>query len=273
MSMKLRVFLSYASDDHLAVANVYNALRVAGFDPWMDQHGLEPGDRWELEIESSLRASDAICVFLSQHALSNQDRYFPREYRLGLEVIANCSPDRSAIIPVRLSPCQAPLELRSFQIVELQDEIGVQRLEVGLRKLAWRFGKLVEPLSEWHSKRARQFLSCGDTSQAVLEADTAVELDPENGDLRLCRAQCYLTQRQFDHALADLGAASRTSTDVFSVEIARAATLRGVGQLDDSVAAAGRAIAMRPADSVAYFVIKKVYSKNIDCLFLFVYYT
>jgi hypothetical protein len=220
MPMKLRVFLSYASQDRVAVEVVYDALRIAGFEPWMDDHSLAPGDRWEAEIRSGLNAADVLCIFLSRSGVSEPSRYFVREYRLGLKVMAergqdrprtprwsrrpsrwhrrspspastpatSSAQDRSAVIPVRLDHCSIPPELSEFQIVDLQGEFETDRLETGLRKVARRLGRHVEPLLEWHLKRARRYLSQGDINQALLEADAAVDIGCGSSEVMQCEA-------------------------------------------------------------------------------------
>ena len=59
---KLLVFLSYASEDKPKVRLLSNRLRQDGFDPWLDEERLLPGQDWNLEIEKVLQASDVILL-------------------------------------------------------------------------------------------------------------------------------------------------------------------------------------------------------------------
>jgi len=49
-SHRLRVFLCHASADKPTIRELYRRLRDDGFDPWLDEEHLMPGQRWEREI-------------------------------------------------------------------------------------------------------------------------------------------------------------------------------------------------------------------------------
>jgi tetratricopeptide (TPR) repeat protein len=234
------------------VETVRGSLDIAGFEPWMDRHNLEPGDRWDAEIRTGLARADVLCVFLSNNGQTGRDRYFRREYLLGLEVMSARELDRSTVVPVRLDSCEVPPELQEFQIVTLVEEGGLERLETGLRKAARRLGKIVEPRFAWHLERCRKHLARGELSQALLEAEDAIDLEPNDGDIRLCRAEIYVAERRYVHAMADLEVGANAGADVFLVACLKAAALRGLDRIDDSVSAAGRAIDARPADPNGY---------------------
>jgi hypothetical protein len=61
---RLRVFLCHASDDKPAVRRLYRRLKDDGFDLWLDEEDLLPGQDWELEISRAVRRSDMIIVCL-----------------------------------------------------------------------------------------------------------------------------------------------------------------------------------------------------------------
>lgn len=48
----LRVFLAHSHHDKGFVREVYSLLRADGFDPWLDEEDLDPGQDWEHEIRN-----------------------------------------------------------------------------------------------------------------------------------------------------------------------------------------------------------------------------
>ena len=61
-----RIFLCHASEDKAQVREVYHHLRaIAGFEPWLDEIDISPGQDWDYEIERALEDSDFVIVFLS----------------------------------------------------------------------------------------------------------------------------------------------------------------------------------------------------------------
>jgi len=47
-----RIFLCYAKEDKARVRKVYHRLRaIDGFEPWLDEEDLLPGQDWDYEIK------------------------------------------------------------------------------------------------------------------------------------------------------------------------------------------------------------------------------
>ena len=62
-----RIFLCHASEDKAQVREVYHRLRsIEGFEPWLDEEDLLPGQAWAREIPRALQKSDFILIFLSR---------------------------------------------------------------------------------------------------------------------------------------------------------------------------------------------------------------
>src|SRR5256885_2320086 len=61
------VFISYASADRERVLAVIEAMRAAGINCWLDQHGIEGGTNWGQEIAEAI-AGCAVFVLLSSRA-------------------------------------------------------------------------------------------------------------------------------------------------------------------------------------------------------------
>jgi len=102
---KLRVFLCHASQDKPIVRELYQRLLTEDWiDPWLDKEKLFPGQDWELEIEKSVEATDAVIVFLSNASVMKEG-YFQKELKKVLD-IANEKPEGVIfLIPMRLDDC------------------------------------------------------------------------------------------------------------------------------------------------------------------------
>ena len=80
-----RIFLCHASEDKAQVREVYHRLRaVEGFEPWLDEEDLLPGQEWEREIPRALQISDFILIFLSRNSVAKRG-YVQREMKLALD--------------------------------------------------------------------------------------------------------------------------------------------------------------------------------------------
>ena len=61
----LHVFVCHATGDKPRVRELCRRLRENGFEPWLDEDQLLPGQDWELEISSAVSSSDAVIVCLA----------------------------------------------------------------------------------------------------------------------------------------------------------------------------------------------------------------
>ena len=123
----LRVFLCHSSDDKPAVRNLYRRLREDGFQPWLDEQNILPGQDWKHEIQKGVRFSDVVIVCLSCSATTKRG-YVQKEIRLALDA-AEEQPEGSVfVVPVRLEECQVPDRLSRWQWVNLYEDDGYPRL-------------------------------------------------------------------------------------------------------------------------------------------------
>jgi len=139
LTRRLKVFLCHASGDKPAVRELYHRLRGAGFDPWLDEEKLLPGQDWQLEIPQAVRSSDAVVICLSRRAVTKAG-YVQKEIQHALDV-ADEQPERAIfLIPLRLEECEVPQRLRRWQRVDLFHERGCERLLSALRARAKSLG-------------------------------------------------------------------------------------------------------------------------------------
>jgi len=128
---RLRVFLCHASDDKPAVRNLYRRLKDDGFDPWLDEEDLLPGQDWELEISRAVRRSDMIIVCLSRAAAIKRG-YVQKEIKQALDVADEQPEGTIFIIPLKLEECEAPERLRRWQWVNFFEAGGYDKLKRAL---------------------------------------------------------------------------------------------------------------------------------------------
>lgn len=121
------VFISYASPDRNEVENLYNSLKVAGFDPWLDIKDLKPGMRWLDALEKAIKKADYFLVCLSEMS-KDRKGFFQKELKMAYDVMKRKPKTAPYIIPVRLAQVQPPKELIEFQWVDVFDSEGVQKL-------------------------------------------------------------------------------------------------------------------------------------------------
>lgn len=77
-----RVFISYAREDKDLAARVFDSLRKANFEPWLDRESLEGGEEWDRRIEAELEASDFILVLYTPALCRKTDSYVNKEIAL-----------------------------------------------------------------------------------------------------------------------------------------------------------------------------------------------
>jgi len=115
-----RIFLCHASEDKPQVREVYQRLKSEGFQPWLDEEDLLPGQEWDREIRLALKESDFILIFFSQNSVVKRG-YVQREMKLALDVWEEIPEGTIFAIPIRLDDCEIPEQFRKFQWVNLFD--------------------------------------------------------------------------------------------------------------------------------------------------------
>jgi DNA-binding response OmpR family regulator len=128
----LRVFLCHCSADKASVRRLFVRLRRDGFDPWLDEKKLKPGDDWQLEIKKAVRNSDVVVVCLSQNSITKSG-FVQTEIKTALDVTEEKPDETVFIIPARLEFCDVPERLRRWQWVDLYAAQGYAKLIGSLR--------------------------------------------------------------------------------------------------------------------------------------------
>ncbi len=125
-----KVFISYAREDQVQAERLYDDLKKAEADPWLDKENILAGQNWKTAIGRALRDSDYVILMLSAHSVSKRG-YVQVEMKRALDLLDEFPPDDIFVIPARLDDCSVLEEkLRVLNMVDLfQDwEAGVDRI-------------------------------------------------------------------------------------------------------------------------------------------------
>lgn len=132
---RLRIFLCHSSGDKQTVRDLYKRLRADGFDPWLDEENLLPGQDWSQVIPESVSAADVVLVCLSRGAV-NKKGYVQKEIKYALDVADEQPENTIYLIPLKLEECDIPQRLRRWHWVSLFEATGYERLLSALRHRA-----------------------------------------------------------------------------------------------------------------------------------------
>ncbi len=81
-SARATVFLSYASEDRVAVTRLADSLLTLGFDDvWLDQRQLRAGDDWSQRIDEAIEHCSFFMPVLSRQADARREGVFWEEWR------------------------------------------------------------------------------------------------------------------------------------------------------------------------------------------------
>lgn len=106
-SGRVRVFLAYAQEDSAAARKLYRDLQDAGFEPWLDQEKLLPGQNWPRAIERAIEISDFFIGCFSDQSTIKRG-HFQCELRYALDIAARVPFEDIFLVPIRLNDCELP---------------------------------------------------------------------------------------------------------------------------------------------------------------------
>lgn len=130
-SHPLRIFLCHSSDDKQAVRDLYQRLRADGFDPWLDEENLLPGQDWQRKISEAVDGADVVLVCLSRSSITRKG-YVQKEIKFALDVADKQPEDTIYLVPLKLEECDIPERLRRWHSVNLFEPAGYNRLQDAL---------------------------------------------------------------------------------------------------------------------------------------------
>jgi len=121
------IFLCHAKEDIQQVRKIYDKLKNAGLNPWLDEENIMPGQDWNLEIQTTIQKTDFALIFLSQCSVAKTG-YVHKEIKWALEKQDEQPEGGIFLIPVKLDECELPYSLSKFQAVDLSDFHGMEKL-------------------------------------------------------------------------------------------------------------------------------------------------
>jgi hypothetical protein len=133
-SQENTLFISYAREDFDGAKRLYNDLKSAGLNAWLDKEELLPGQQWQLEIRKAIKNSAYFLAVLSSNSVEKRG-YVQKEFKFGLEVLDEVPESQIFVIPARLNECNVPEKLRKYQYVDLFPD-----WETGLRRILQAMG-------------------------------------------------------------------------------------------------------------------------------------
>lgn len=125
-----KVFLSYAREDIYTALRLFNDLRQAGIDVWIDKEHLLPGQNWKTTIRRAIRESRFFLALLSNNSVSKKG-YVQKELRHALELLDEYPEPTIFVIPIRIDDCNPTSEkLKELHWVDIFDdwEEGLARI-------------------------------------------------------------------------------------------------------------------------------------------------
>jgi hypothetical protein len=138
--MATEVFISYSRGDGAFVEQLNRLLQTAGVSTWFDRVNLLPGMKWADVIDDEIPAARVFLACLSPTALDERG-YFQVEQQLAAKAALHVPSDRLLVIPVLLSDCTLPRELRQYHTANLFEPGAIQAL---LSSISDALGRRVE---------------------------------------------------------------------------------------------------------------------------------
>ena len=126
------IFLCHAKENVQKVKKAYDTLLNAGFNPWLDEINILPGQNWNLEIQKAIDNTDFALIFLSKKSVEKRG-YLNKEIKWALEKQDEQLEGNIFLIPVRQEDCDLPYSLKKFQAVDLFKNDGMDRLVKALQ--------------------------------------------------------------------------------------------------------------------------------------------
>jgi hypothetical protein len=128
------IFISYASEDYPSAKRLYDYLKNAGLNPWLDKENLRPGENIEITIKNIIKTCNYFIPLLS--SISTKKRGdVQKELNFALNVLDEIPESDIFVIPVRLDDCEIIYDkLKKYTSVDLFDswEKGLQKILISV---------------------------------------------------------------------------------------------------------------------------------------------
>ncbi len=132
----IKVFIAYAYEDEDAAKRLSSSLKAAGFEPWLDQEQLLPGQNWPRAIDRAIEVTDFFVACLSKRSTLKRG-HFQSELRYALDLASRVPLDDIFLVPARLDDCAVPRTIcQSTQYSDLFPDWdrGIERITRTMRR-------------------------------------------------------------------------------------------------------------------------------------------
>ena len=134
LSYTNNIFISYAEEDYPSAKRLYDYLKNAGLNPWLDKENLRPGENKEITIRNVIKTCNYFIPLLS--SISTKKRGdVQKELNFALDVLDEIPESDIFVIPVRLDECEILYDkLKKYTYVDLFDnwEKGLQKILISV---------------------------------------------------------------------------------------------------------------------------------------------
>ncbi|NJL59109.1 MAG: toll/interleukin-1 receptor domain-containing protein [Desulfobacteraceae bacterium] len=173
------IFLCHAKEDSKHVRMLYDRLKQVGFNPWMDEISILPGQEWDYEVRQAMKHTDFVLIFLSEISVRKRG-YLNKEIKWAIDRQDQMLRGDIFAIPVKLEQCELPDDLSDWQAVELFASDGFEKLFKALEYQLLKRKQEAEKLR----KSDKAFSSLTDFPPALLFVNSAPEDRPLSEQIR-----------------------------------------------------------------------------------------
>jgi TIR domain len=121
----LKIFIAHAGDYEKA-RELYYRLAGAGYETWLKDEDLLPGERIQSSISNQISTSDVVLICFSQKSAYSTS--FQTELNTILNQIVELPEGAIFIIPVKFEECELPDSLKKIKPVNLFERAGYEIL-------------------------------------------------------------------------------------------------------------------------------------------------
>ncbi|WP_218673890.1 toll/interleukin-1 receptor domain-containing protein, partial [Candidatus Entotheonella palauensis] len=121
------IILCHAFEDKKVVGRVYDALREAGFEVWIDPESVFGEFAWESDTDNCLRQAACMLVFLSKNSVRKIGSTH-HEFGQLIDTWKDMPDGTIHTIPVRINDCQMPELLSRLDHIDLFEDEGLEHV-------------------------------------------------------------------------------------------------------------------------------------------------
>lgn len=129
--MNKKIFFIYSHKDREKALELAKKLKEKGYNPWIDELEVIPGQNWNKAIMQAIERS-SIAIYLCSKNTEGASGFIGKETKFAMEVLRATREAHSPIIPVYLEESYLPEELADIHGVKLYEDGGLDKLEKGL---------------------------------------------------------------------------------------------------------------------------------------------